>query len=339
MKKVASWLCFAILISALIAPAAWAQGTAIIESGRDGTLIYNVTGDVANGIGDRFWVGTDDQVIFTPRRGVIYFDVAGTVPAGSVIDSAKLHLWMADNITLSSHRIAFHRLQEDWGEGVSSANPAQALNGVPSQPNDATWIHRMHSGALWTGMGADGDYVGAGSDSGDYTDLGPYTTELRSAAIIADIQSWRDDPSSNHGWIMIGDESQANTGKAFSTHENGASAKRPRLEVWWSVPTAVNESEAVLPETVELRQNYPNPFNPSTEIEFALARASRVELTVYDLSGRYVTTLADGPHAAGVHRVTWDGTTAQGESVASGVFFYSVRGAAMSATKKMVLIR
>ena len=62
---------------------------------------------------------------------------------------------------------------------------------------------------------------------------------------------------------------------------------------------------STLPETVALAPNYPNPFNPSTEIPFALPEAARVTLTLYDVLGRTVATLVDGPVAAGRHTVRW----------------------------------
>jgi hypothetical protein len=72
----------------------------------------------------------------------------------------------------------------------------------------------------------------------------------------------------------------------------------------------------------ELRQNYPNPFNPVTRIDFRLDRAGPVQLAVYDLAGRLVTTLHRGALPAGPHHVTWDGRSAAGEPVASGLYRY-----------------
>ncbi len=75
----------------------------------------------------------------------------------------------------------------------------------------------------------------------------------------------------------------------------------------------------------QLSQNYPNPFNPLTTITFNVSRPTRVNLTVYDLSGRMVKTLLDDRVSAGPHTVVWDGTDAENNPVASGVYFYRLQ--------------
>ena len=77
---------------------------------------------------------------------------------------------------------------------------------------------------------------------------------------------------------------------------------------------------STLPEIVTLGPNYPNPFNPSTEISFALPETAHVTLILYDLLGRTVATLADGPVAAGRHTVRW-----QASSYPSGLYLARLR--------------
>ena len=91
--------------------------------------------------------------------------------------------------------------------------------------------------------------------------------------------------------------------------------------------------------TNSLAQNYPNPFNPSTTIAFSIAKASNVELAVYDVGGRRVRTLIDGPKAADHYRVEWDGLNDAGTRVASGIYFCRLRSDSFGATKKMILIK
>ena len=88
-----------------------------------------------------------------------------------------------------------------------------------------------------------------------------------------------------------------------------------------------------------LSQNYPNPFNPLTSIVFSLDQACRVSLRVFDVSGRLVRTLAEGPYLAGRHTVSWDGRDASGKPVASGVYSYVLEGEREVAARKMVLLR
>ena len=84
-----------------------------------------------------------------------------------------------------------------------------------------------------------------------------------------------------------------------------------------------------IPKETALLPNYPNPFNPETWIPYELAEAASVTLTFYDVRGRVVRTLALGHRPAGVYRTKaraayWDGRNAQGERVASGVYFYTM---------------
>ena len=69
---------------------------------------------------------------------------------------------------------------------------------------------------------------------------------------------------------------------------------------------SVEENGPVRPAGSRLAGVWPNPFNPTTTVAFELARAGRVQLTVYNLLGQPVATLVDGPLAAGEHRSVFD---------------------------------
>ncbi len=88
-----------------------------------------------------------------------------------------------------------------------------------------------------------------------------------------------------------------------------------------------------------LRQNYPNPFNPSTKIVFSLARSSRVSLSIYDVTGRLIRVLLDERWESGKHQITWDGRSADGREVSSGIYFYRLVAGDFVQTRKMVLLR
>ncbi|PWB75325.1 hypothetical protein C3F09_02890 [candidate division GN15 bacterium] len=106
-----------------------------------------------------------------------------------------------------------------------------------------------------------------------------------------------------------------------------------------SIVTDVDESDRSRPLVFSLAQNYPNPFNPATQIVFSLPKSGRTTLEVFDLLGRRVTTLVDGPLSSGVHQVAWLGTNARGESVAAGVYFYRLTAGTQSETRKMLLLK
>ncbi len=95
----------------------------------------------------------------------------------------------------------------------------------------------------------------------------------------------------------------------------------------------------VLPGKFALHQNFPNPFNPTTEIRFDIADVSDVRLTVYNLMGQEVRTLAANEMVAGFHTIVWDGLNDNGTPVASGMYFYMLDAGSFHAMKKMVLLK
>ncbi len=90
-------------------------------------------------------------------------------------------------------------------------------------------------------------------------------------------------------------------------------------------PTAVLTPAAARPALHRLGDSYPNPFNPAVVLPLDLATdAAGVSLTVYDVLGRRVQQVWDGPLEAGPHRFVWDGRDAAGKAVAAGVYIYQV---------------
>ncbi|UCE67282.1 MAG: T9SS type A sorting domain-containing protein [Candidatus Zixiibacteriota bacterium] len=97
--------------------------------------------------------------------------------------------------------------------------------------------------------------------------------------------------------------------------------------------TGVDE-EGNIPKTFKLSQNYPNPFNASTQIEFELESAGEIDLSIYDVTGARITTLARGLIDSGIHSVKWDAS-----EYSSGVYYYRLRMGYVSETRKMTLIK
>ena len=96
-------------------------------------------------------------------------------------------------------------------------------------------------------------------------------------------------------------------------------------------------SSVPLPTTFELEQNYPNPFSSSTAISYQLTSQADVRVTIYDILGRVVREAVVTAQAAGTHSILWDGSSARGQKVAPGVYFYSVRAGGEFRVRKMVL--
>ena len=90
----------------------------------------------------------------------------------------------------------------------------------------------------------------------------------------------------------------------------------------------------MLPSKFTFYQNYPNPFNPVTTIHYDLPKRSDVQITIYDLLGRVVTTLVSETQDTGIKSIQWDAT-----NVSSGMYFYQIRAGDFVQTRKMVLLK
>jgi hypothetical protein len=88
-----------------------------------------------------------------------------------------------------------------------------------------------------------------------------------------------------------------------------------------------------------LEQNRPNPFNPSTQIVYQLAGNERVNLSVYDVTGKRVRTLVDQLQPNGAYSVTWDGRDNDGRLSSTGVYFYRLTAGKFTQTRRMVLLK
>ena len=101
------------------------------------------------------------------------------------------------------------------------------------------------------------------------------------------------------------------------------------------IPESTNIDHLKGPSEFNLKQNYPNPFNPVTVISWHLAVGSHVELAVYNVLGKKVTTLISEKQSAGAHHVEWDAG-----GFASGVYYYQLRtSAGFIQTKKLILLK
>ena len=101
---------------------------------------------------------------------------------------------------------------------------------------------------------------------------------------------------------------------------------------------------SLIPEETALLRNYPNPFNPETWIPYQLAESAEVTLTIYDMNGQLVQRLEVGHQAAGMYQsrsraVYWDGRNQLGESVASGLYFYTLTTGDFTATRRMLILK
>jgi hypothetical protein len=207
--------------------------------------IYNPGGDdLADGQGEYIW--TSVLASGVKRRALLKFDLSA-IPLGATVTQARLEIYQSR--ARNGHNVSAHRLLASWGEGPSNGGSQGA--GAPAEAGDVTWRHRFYPNTLWASYG--GEFVatpsatilvGASSDWYSWISR-PLSEGGPSPLLAADVQRWIDDPTQNHGWILIGDESVDQNAKRFQSTENGAAP--PRLIVVFNPPVAAESDDVPLP--------------------------------------------------------------------------------------------
>ncbi|MBC8185346.1 T9SS type A sorting domain-containing protein [candidate division KSB1 bacterium] len=98
--------------------------------------------------------------------------------------------------------------------------------------------------------------------------------------------------------------------------------------------TSLKNDVANIPHEVHLSQNYPNPFNALTRINYTLANKSTVKLSVFDISGRVVTTLVSQVQNTGKYSVFFDAS-----DLSSGTGIYKLKTGSFEQNRRMILLR
>ncbi len=198
-----------------------------LNPAKDNTLYETVDGSTSNGAGDRIFIGKIQGG--ATRRAVMEFDVS-SIPAAATIDNVTLDLTVT-NIpgSAQSADANLHFVTNEWGAAGSSGSG----NGAPSQSGDATWIHTFFDTDTWTNAG--GDFLGSPSAITSYSDVDNTIAFATSNGLVADVTTWVQNPSENHGWIMLGDETNNGNARGMGSADNSDANSRPMLTVEYSV--------------------------------------------------------------------------------------------------------
>ena len=101
----------------------------------------------------------------------------------------------------------------------------------------------------------------------------------------------------------------------------------------------VSITDETFPLTYKLQNAYPNPFNPVTTLSYDLPEDALVNVTIYDMVGRKVSTLISSRQSAGYKSIQWNATNSAGQPVSAGVYLYAIQAGEFRETKKMVLLK
>ena len=224
MSRHLGLLCGAVALGCWAGTVSAAPVTVTLGASKDNTLIESSTGSLSNGLGPIFVGRTNQAAGSAIRRALMAFDFS-SIPANATITSATLTLAVGQTHG-AAQSMSLFRMTQDWGEGTSSGSGSGAL----ATTGDATWIHRFFNSSTWNTPG--GDFVATPSAT---TAVSGFTAQSWSSAQMAsDIQAWRTSPSTNFGWILIGNETTPLTAYEFGSRESGASG--PSLSVTYDAP-------------------------------------------------------------------------------------------------------
>jgi hypothetical protein len=235
-------------ISLLLTPVFAEEVT--LEPVKDTTIYEDEQGSLSNGSGDFLFAGVNgsnggNRIM----RGLIAFDLS-SIPPGSIIESVTLlmrqSLPRSDGV---SREVSLHRVLRDWGEGASNAEDGEA-GGAPASAGDATWLHTSFSDSQWAIPG--GDFQSEASASVGVGGNGFYQW-LSTNELVADVQAWTDDPDSNYGWLVKGQESlngASFTARRFDSRHATAVNSRPNLIIEFTSAEEVSRPEIVFPQYV-----------------------------------------------------------------------------------------
>jgi hypothetical protein len=229
-----------------------AQTTVTIIADRDNTLYEDGTGSLSNGAGWYLFAGQTIDNGSLPaicgatgclRRALLHFDVVSAVPSGATITQVTLTMNM--NRTISgSQTVSMHRMNSDWGEGASNSGGQEGA-GATAVSGDATWLHSFYDTQFWTSAG--GDFVASPSASQAVSGNGTYSWGS-TAGLVSDVQAWLDSPSTNFGWVVLGNEDTPGSAKRFDSRESPTASDRPALAIQYTegLPVELAEFDAIV---------------------------------------------------------------------------------------------
>jgi hypothetical protein len=350
------------------------MGGAIVtwEDSRSGT--FDIYVQRVNPSGDVQW--TANGVALSRAAGVQRFPtIISDGASGAIVTWDDYRNYGSGNVDIYAQRVNASGAVEWTIDGVAlctatgyQMDPTMSSDGGggaivtwESSPNAENWdiyTQRVNaSGAVqWTTDGvaiciAAGDqwYPTITSDGGG----GAIVTWLDYRSGAADIYAQRVNDSGSAQWTAdgialctaMGEQESARITSdgmggaivAWWDHRSGTTGWDIYAQIVYadgSVPTAA-DAPAV---PIELHQNYPNPFNPTTTVTYSVAEKCSVTLKIYDVSGKYIVSLADRKQEKGSYAVEWNGQDEKGNLVASGIYLYRIVAGNQAISRKMVLL-
>lgn len=207
--------------------------TITLSAVKDNTIYFNTLA-VSNGGGQFVFSGTNG--VGQPLRGLMKFDLAANIPAGSTINSVQLVLTMSQAIAHTASNIQLRRLSADWGESTTDAANGEGTGGLAAT-GDATWQSAFHPSTPWSTQG--GSFSATISAVQIVGNNGTHTW-ASTPTLVADAQSFLDATGGNFGWLLFNtNESITPSAKRFVSRTGFPVNSRPRLIVDFTPPITI----------------------------------------------------------------------------------------------------
>jgi hypothetical protein len=194
-------------------------------------------GAADNNMGGHETLAAGGNAIGVSFRALLKFDVAGSLPPGTVVQSVSLQLSVIKSAGAAApSTFTVYRVLNDWGEGDKGQGPTGI--GALASDGEATWGARFHPSTLWDTpggqLGVDFASVASATTSENVPGFG--TADFAAAPdLVADVRRWLADPGNNFGWLLKSDsEDTPFTARRFGSRE-GVSGK-PVLTIDAIVP-------------------------------------------------------------------------------------------------------
>jgi hypothetical protein len=185
-----------------------------------------------NNLGAMPWMNVGTTATGYPMRGLMKFDLSD-IPLGATINSVAVKLSVVFTPGGPGSTFELHRVLQEWFEGNKGAS---VQFGEPATEGETTWNDRAFGSAPWAAPGAtsSADIVLTPSSTVTMNGLARYVFAA-TPTLIADVQTWANNPSSNYGWLINSASPASQTARRIGSRESG-SATAPTLEITFTPP-------------------------------------------------------------------------------------------------------
>jgi len=282
----------------------------------------------------------DDTAAIRDSNDVIIHDMAISHPTATVSapGSAKVKSYSGNTTDGISDNT-------NWIVASSSAGTPGSGNGG----DNSTWIDSSLPVELssWSAYSANGQVKLAWTTVSEYENLGFFINRRQSGVDgLVEVASFvnhtqlqgHGSTAARNNYTYI--DKNVDVGKTYYYQLSDVDYKSRVTHHSEIHVTVSTEEQDLKPAIMELYSAYPNPFNPSVKLSFSLRESvDALSLTIFNMQGHHIRTLASGAHPPGNYRYYWNGVDKRGQSKSSGTYVVSLSSGSDMYTQQIILLR